>query len=35
MLADLAGRADAARTATPLIDLAVLAPRIHSRQVEP
>ena len=33
VLADLAVRARAARTATPLIDLAVLALRIHNRQI--
>ena len=33
MLADLAARAGAAGTATPLIDLAVLAQRIHNRQI--
>jgi 2-dehydropantoate 2-reductase len=34
VLADLAARAEAAGTATPLIDLAVLALRIHNRQIE-
>ena len=33
VLADLAARADAAGTATPLIDLAVLALRVHNRQI--
>jgi 2-dehydropantoate 2-reductase len=33
VLADLAARARAARTATPLIDLAVLALRIHNQQI--
>jgi hypothetical protein len=33
VLADLAARARAAGTATPLIDLAVLALRIHNRQI--
>ena len=33
VLADLAARARTARTATPLIDLAVLALRIHNRQI--
>ena len=33
VLADLAARADAAGTATPLIDLAVLAMRVHNRQI--
>ncbi len=33
MLADLAARARAAGTATALIDLAVLALRIHNRQI--
>lgn len=33
VLADLATRADAVGTATPLIDLAVLALRIHNRQI--
>jgi hypothetical protein len=32
-LADLATRARAAGTATPLIDLAVLALRIHNQQI--
>jgi 2-dehydropantoate 2-reductase len=32
VLADLAARANTAGTATPLIDLAVLALRIHNRQ---
>jgi 2-dehydropantoate 2-reductase len=35
VLADLAARARAARTATPLIDLAVLTLRIHNRQIGP
>ena len=33
VLADLAARARAAGTATPLIDLAVLALRVHNRQI--
>ena len=33
VLADLAARARSAGTATPLIDLAVLALRIHNRQI--
>ena len=33
VLADLAARARTAGTATPLIDLAVLALRIHNRQI--
>ena len=33
VLADLAARARAAGTATPLIDLATLALRIHNRQI--
>ena len=33
MLADLADRARAAGTQTPLIDLAVLALRIHNRRL--
>jgi hypothetical protein len=33
VLADLAARAQAAGSATPLMDLAVLALRIHNRKV--
>jgi len=33
VLADLAGRARAAGTATPLVDLAVLGLRIHNGQI--
>jgi 2-dehydropantoate 2-reductase len=33
VLADLAARAQAAGSATPLMDLAVLALRIHNRQI--